>query len=177
MDNIITLFQDKRIFQSKLISSAQIRFGEDVVAACEKNYCGRYGSCWTCPPGIGTLNEIKKRFEKYPKAYVFTTLSTLKDSFDIDGMARARTETTALLYDVCAKLSEGGIDFVPLGCGSCDICKNCTYPSNPCRFPKKAIPAVEACGIDVVSLASDIGLNYNNGENTVTYFCIIFFKE
>ena len=33
----------------------------------------------------------------------------------------------------------------------------------------------EACGINVVELSRNIGVNYNNGPNTVTYFCIILF--
>ena len=175
MDNIERLLYRDEIFQNRIIQPEQISFRREVVEACKKNYCGRYGSCWTCPPGIGSLDEIKKRFTKYKSAFVFTTLNTLSDSFDLEGINNARVKTTALLGEICSSLRENGVEFTALGCGSCDICKKCTYPDSPCRFPEKAIPAVEACGIDVVSLAADIGINYHNGENTVTFFCIIFY--
>ncbi len=175
MKSIKELLSDDRIFQSKYISPNQISFSSDVVEACAKNYCGRYGSCWTCPPGIGEFDELKARYNSYSNAYVYTTLNKLEDSFDFEGMSEARTKTMTLLYEICERLRNNSVDFTALGCGSCDICEECTYPADPCRFPNKAIPAVEACGIDVVKLASDIGLNYNNGANTVTYFCIIFY--
>ena len=55
------------------------------------------------------------------------------------------------------------------------ICTKCNYPATACRFPERAIPSVEACGIDVVELARKSGINYNNGPDTVTYFCIILY--
>ena len=71
------------------------------------------------------------------------------------------------------KLDAAGISYMALGCEGCDLCEECTYPTEPCRFPKKAVPSVEACGINVVELSHSIGINYNNGADTVTYFCII----
>ncbi len=60
-----------------------------------------------------------------------------------------------------------------LGCEGCNLCPICTYPDAPCRHPDRAIPSVEACGIHVVEFSRNIGLKYNNGPNTVTYFCIV----
>ncbi|MBR6781391.1 MAG: DUF2284 domain-containing protein, partial [Clostridia bacterium] len=65
--------------------------------------------------------------------------------------------------------------FQAMGCGSCDLCEKCTYPDAPCRFPDRALTSVEANGIQVIELAKNIGINYNNGENTVTYFSMILF--
>ena len=60
-----------------------------------------------------------------------------------------------------------------LGAGGCNVCKKCAFPE-PCRFPEKAKTSVEACGINVVSLAKTAKINYTNGENTVTYFTLVF---
>ena len=42
-------------------------------------------------------------------------------------------------------------------------------------MPEKLFPSVEGFGINVVALASKVGLKYNNGENTVTYFGMLMF--
>ena len=82
-------------------------------------------------------------------------------------------ENRILEFDVSSATVE--LAAQALGCEGCDICEKCTYPDAPCRFPEKAIPSIEACGISVVELSKLIGLNYNNGPCTVTYFCMILF--
>ena len=47
----------------------------------------------------------------------------------------------------------------------------------PCRFPEKAIPSLEAYGINVSRLASAAEMKYINGQNTVTYFGMVLFEE
>ena len=32
----------------------------EVRAMCEQNTCHRYGKCWSCPPGCGSLEECQK---------------------------------------------------------------------------------------------------------------------
>jgi predicted metal-binding protein len=61
-----------------------------------------------------------------------------------------------------------------LGAGACMICEKCTYPdSESCRLPHKAVPSLEACGIDVMRLSRQVGVKYHNGKNTVTYFGVV----
>ena len=60
------------------------------------------------------------------------------------------------------------------GAGGCRICGKCAFPE-PCNFPEKIYPAIEAAGINVTELSLAGGLRYNNGENTVTYFSMILF--
>lgn len=61
------------------------------------------------------------------------------------------------------------------GAGGCSLCGDaCTYPDAPCRHPDRARRSMEACGMEVTTLAKDCGIHYMNGENTVTYFSILF---
>ncbi|NLD26607.1 MAG: DUF2284 domain-containing protein, partial [Acholeplasmataceae bacterium] len=62
-----------------------------------------------------------------------------------------------------------------LGPGACSLCHECTYPDQACRYPERAIPPLEALGIDVLSLAKTAQLKYYNGTNSITYFAAIFF--
>ncbi len=92
-------------------------------------------------------------------------------------MVDGKNATKKFLFELKETLKSDGCDFFALGCGGCELCKKCTYPDAPCRFPDKATPSVEACGINVVELSKKIGIKYNNGPNTVTYFCIILFNS
>ncbi len=164
---------DKDIFQYKTIKSAEIPFSQSVVDACKANLCGKYGTCWTCPPGVGEWYKLEKKIKSYENALVFTCKYDLEDSFDYEGMIAGMQNTKNVFLDICEKVKNDGVDYMALGCEGCSFCEKCTYPDAPCRFPDKAVPSVEACGISVVELSKKIGINYSNGQDTVTYFCIL----
>ena len=163
------------IFQHKVTSSADIPFSEEVVNMCKANRCGKYGTCWTCPPGVGKASELEAKIKSYENALVFTCKYDLEDCFDFEGMIEGQKQTRAVLDSITTTLQADGVDFLALGCEGCTLCEKCTYPDAPCRFPEKVVVSVEACGINVVELAKNIGIKYNNGAETVTYFCVILF--
>ncbi len=171
--NIEKYLDSPEIFQYKLIDTAEIPFSQAVVDMCRANRCGKYGTCWTCPPGVGELRELESRIKSYKTACVFTCKYNLEDSFDFEGMVAGQKSAKSVLRSITDRLRADGERFMALGCEGCDLCEKCTYPDAPCRFPEKAVPSVEACGINVVELAGKSGIGYNNGTNTVTYFCII----
>ena len=165
--------QHPEIFQYRVIKTEQIPFDRSVADACRANHCGKYGTCWTCPPGAGEYTQLERKIKAYPDAAIFTCKYDLEDSFDFDGMLEGQAHTMQLLREIIDSLRKEGRDFLALGCGCCNLCQKCTYPDAPCRFPDKAILSVESCGINVVELSKRIGVNYHNGASTVTYFCII----
>lgn len=162
------------VWEHAMISPSDITFSEHVRGACEANYCGRYGKSWTCPPGVGKWQELRDHFQSYQNAFVFTTKHQLEDSFDVEGMDEGRVQHDRVDKALLDLLSDETQPYELAGAGSCGICKTCTYPDAPCRFPDRARRSMEACGIDVVTLARDCGIHYMNGTNTVTYFSIIF---
>lgn len=164
------------VADSKIIVSSEIPFSEQVVKYCEMNSCGMYGKLWTCPPGVGSLSENEKKIKSYPKAVVISFKADIEDCFDFEGMKKAGKNAKKQFSDIVERIKNDGEDILPLGCEGCGLCEKCTYPDAPCRFPEKAIPSVEAVGIDVVSLTKNIGMKYNSGKNTVTYFCIILYR-
>lgn len=173
--NIEKFLNNPGIFQYKLIETNEIPFSQAVVDMCKANRCGKYGTCWTCPPGVGNLNELESKIKSYKNACVFTCQYDLEDSFDFEGMIDGQKNAKKVLLRITESLRADGEKFMALGCEGCGLCEKCTYPDAPCRFPEKAVASVEACGINVVELARKAGINYNNGANTVTYFCIILF--
>lgn len=163
------------IFEAADITPNIIPFSDAVVAACRANRCGKYGTCWTCPPGVGELNDLKSKICSFEKGVVFTCKYELEDTFDFEGMTEGASKTADILYKITDELRKDNLNFLALGCEGCRLCQECTYPEAPCRFPDKATPSIEACGISVIELAQKIGVNYNNGPNTVTYFCMILY--
>lgn len=169
----ITDYIRKRCFQYAIIDSKDVVFENEVRDACAMNSCGRYGSCWTCPPAVFDVEYYRNLLTSFDKVIVFTTKHDLEDSFDVEGMLEAGKAHREIDYTLKTMLGE---DKFILGNGSCDLCKKCTYPSKPCRNPDKAIVSVEAAGINVTKLSQTAGINYINGQNTVTYFSVVFFN-
>ena len=160
------------------VETSEIPFEAEFRAACEQNMCGFYNRCWTCPPDAGTIDECIARVMVFPHAVVFQTISTLEDSFDIEGMSEAMRRHNQLVTQV----QKVGRKFAPrsmvLGAGSCGICPTCTKPTGePCRYPDLAVTSMETCGVDVSTLARKCGLKYINGKDTVTYFGILLYDE
>ena len=175
--NIETYLAGLPIREYAVIDTSRIPFSDEVEEMCRANRCGRYGKIWTCPPGVGTLEEWRERLNRYKKTLVYSCKYDLEDSFDFESMAAGAKATQQILYTLSDRLREDGVRFVALGCEGCGLCEKCTYPDAPCRFPMKATPSVEACGISVVRLAADTGIRYNNGKDTVTYFNLIAYEE
>ena len=173
--NITDYLLSPEIFEYSIIETADIPFSSAVVSMCRENRCGKYGTCWTCPPGVGNPAELENKIKSYKNACVFTCKYDIEDSFDLEGMFEAGKSTRLVLDNIIEKLTANNEKFMAFGCSGCNICKKCTYPNAPCRYPERAIPSVEACGIHVSNLAKKAGINYINGTNTITYFCMILF--
>lgn len=176
MEQIKKMLEDERIAQSAWIKASDLNFYREVVEACEANRCGKYGRSWTCPPAVGTLEELKEKLLGYNDCFVFSYIGRLEDSYDFEGMTSSQEAARVLLEDFHQKLKACETEHLRLGCGSCGVCESCTYPE-PCRYPEKAVVSVEACGINVSELASFCNINYHNGANTVTYFMMLLFKN
>ena len=152
----------------------KIVFNEELLKGCETNRCGRYNRNWMCPPALADQRALVDKYKKYERAFVFSKIVFLDDPFDAEGMERGRKEMEALIVEIRRGLKD--CDFAILGAGSCSICRECSYPSSPCRHPEIACPSLEAVGVDVAELATETGMKYYNGPNTVTYFAAVFYN-
>ena len=62
-----------------------------------------------------------------------------------------------------------------LSAGTCTLCKECTYPDAPCRFPDKRLVSMEAAGLVVSEVCTQAGIDYNHGPQTIAYSgCVLF---
>ena len=163
------------ISQSAVIQPNEIVFDDEVRAICEGNACRQYGRTWACPPGVGSVNQCRKRCLQYKHALVFSAAYPLEDSFDLEGMMeghRAFKDLCDGLYSLAAGRLSAFLLLSNEGCARCEIC---TYPHQPCRMPERLFPSIEGFGIQVARLARLAGMRYHNGANTVTYFGMLLY--
>jgi len=146
------------------LPASELVFAPELLEYCKSNVCGNYNNSWVCPPACESMEEQREKIFSYENVFVFTTMHKLEDSFDFEGMTRARELHTSLTIEF-KKITNAPV----YGAGSCPICSFCAFPQ-PCPFPEKKIGSIEAAGINVTELSKSAGIAYNNGQNTVTFF-------
>ena len=164
--------------RAEVISADRIVLDRAFRDMCAANACGVYGKCYMCPPDVGEIDDLMREVGEYEYALVYQTVTELEDSFDFEGMVAAKKRTYPIAQALRGRFSDRGIARVlHLGAGGCGVCKVCAKRTNePCRFPEKALPSLEAYGVNVSELAKAAGMKYINGQNTVTYFGAVLFS-
>jgi len=165
--------------KASVISVHEIKTDAAFREMCASNACGVYGKCWMCPPEIGEITELMAEIRTYDFALVYQLIGTLEDSFDFEGMQEAGDKMNTLSQELRRTCAERGLkDPLHLGAGGCRVCPVCAKRTDePCRFPDLAMSSLEAYGINVSLLAASANMKYINGQNTVTYFGAVFFRD
>lgn len=142
---------------------------QEVRDMCATNSCGRYGKCWSCPPGCGSLEDCKQKLSAMSRGILVQTVGDMEDSFDFEAMMEVEAAHKAHFTQMYEALraSEGSV--LALGTGCCTQCASCTYPDAPCRFPEKMVSSMEAFGILVLEVCQANGLNYYYGSDQIAY--------
>lgn len=137
--------------------------------------CSRYEKRWSCPPGCGSLEQCRQEIAAYRQGILVQTVGQLEDEFDGEGMM----ETEALHKEHFARLRKllKGEAVLALGAGCCTVCKDCSYPDAPCRFPEKRVSSMEAYGMEVAQVCRVNGMPYNHGKNTIAYTSCVLFDQ
>lgn len=142
---------------------------QDVRDMCAANTCGQYGKNWACPPGCGTLEECRADIAGYHSGILVQTMGELEDSMDFETMLELDKAHMKNFMEFREVLAETYPKLLALGAGACTICKECTYPDEPCRFPEKSVSSMEAYGLWVNQVCTANGMQYYYGPNTMAY--------
>lgn len=142
---------------------------EEVRAMCASDKCRMYGKTWSCPPGCGTLEELRARISRYHAGILVQTVGRLEDGLDGEGMMEAEAQNKAHFAALHDLLRKRYPDLLAIGIGACTRCKKCTYPEAPCRFPECMTSSMEALGMLVLQVCRDNGLDYYYGPNSIAY--------
>lgn len=164
--------------RAEIIPVSAISMEPSFAKLCQSNACGNYGRNYTCPPDAGSIEDLMASLRNYDYALVYQTVSSLLDSYDFEGMMEAGNRHNRIaqkLWDMTDALERK--DVLHLGAGGCRLCSVCAkITDEPCRHPKRAMKSLEAYGVNVTLLAQRAGMRYINGQNTVTYFGVVFSK-
>jgi len=160
--------------------AGEIKFDNMFRDMCKDNICGRYGRNYKCPPLIGEPDDLKNEALSYESVVLIQTIYPLEDSYDFEGMAEGGTVHSENINKTGEYIKEN-ISFdkmLTLGAGGCGICPKCGIIDGnvPCRFPDKAIASVEGYCMNVAHMTNTHGLQYINGENTVSYVAVFLLK-
>lgn len=157
------------------VDISQIVFEASLRKSCEVNSCGKYGKSYSCPPHVGEINDCIAKVKNFNKGYIFQYVGELEDSYDFEGMMASQDVFVEKARTLRELINDDNCIF--LGAGPCTLCKTCAFAlGKPCVFPNKMISSVEAHGIFVNPTLINVGLKYNNGENTVSYVGLVLFK-
>jgi len=174
---LIQALLENGVYAAAIIETDRVPFDPDLRKYCNPSSCRTYGTNWGCPPAVGDIHDLIQKAKQYPHTLVYQTVAQLEDSFDYEGIVagglRHKAVTNAITPIIRAFTGE---NIIQLSAGGCTICETCSKIDDlPCRFPEKALSSVSGYGIYVSKLSKICGLEYNNGENTVTMFGIVFF--
>jgi predicted metal-binding protein len=164
------------IHEYAFMDTNDVIFSKEVRDLCIQNKCGMYASSWACPPAIGSVDDCKARCSNYKHTFIFTTATKVKNRYDFKGWIHARKEHEKLTDRVADIFRFYDAPALVLSTEGCLLCKTCTFPDAPCRFPNRMYPATEGYGIMVMQQAKVCNVKYNNGVDTVTYFSMVFFN-
>ena len=155
--------------QAGKLDPATIELKEEVREMCAGGKCAMYGKRWSCPPGCGTLDECRALLKGYTYGILVQSVGALEDSFDVETMLETEAVHKERFAAMGRALHDRGIQALAAGAGCCTVCKACTYPDAPCRFPEQRVSSMEAMGMLVSEVCKANGLPYFHGENTITY--------
>lgn len=71
------------------LNTDTIELKQEVRDMCAQG-CQQYAKRWSCPPGCGSLEELRGNIDFYNKGILVQTVAKLEDEFDWDGMMRRR---------------------------------------------------------------------------------------
>lgn len=154
-----------------------LEFSERVRWVC-RHECTMYGKSWACPPGVGTVAECREKCLGYSGCLMISSLTEVEDISDLEATLATRKDHEALTDRVGEILRGSGAEPYILSTEACAICPRCAIlDGEPCRFPKKMHPCVESQGINIIPTLEENGLEFQYGENVVTWVSLLLFRE
>ncbi len=169
IDELTVLAKEAGFTYAAPLAMDSLEFREEVRSMCAEDRCKSYGKSWSCPPAVCSVARAKERARAYHRGIIVQTAGTLSDSFDMDGTASIMRRHRKDFDTLVRQIRNFYPDCLPMGAGTCRICRSCTYPDRPCRHPDKMVSSMEAYGLLVSDVAIRSGLKYNYGENTMCF--------
>lgn len=176
IEKLCALAQEIGFEHAGKLDPATIELKEEVREMCASGKCAVYDKRWSCPPGCGTLDECRELLKGYTYGVLVQSVGELEDNFDIETMMETEATHKERFYAMRKALNELGVEALGAGAGCCTVCKECTYPDAPCRFPEQKMSSMEALGMLVLEVCKANDMQYFYGENTIAYTSCFLLK-
>lgn len=150
---------------------------QEVRDMCRADRCGRWNNNWACPPACGDLEAVAHVIAGFSAGVLLQTTGTLADDFDYEAMEAIQRSHKHSFDNYIRQARLLLPESLPLSAGPCTVCRCCTYPEKPCRFPQKRVSSMEAYGLLVGDICLRSGLRYNYGPRTMTYTSCVLYNE
>jgi len=167
-----TLALESGASDAVIIPASDVIVDERVRLKCLVPRCLRAGETPNCPPHAPDLDLIREALNRFSWAVLFKcNVEPLEDYVPGRGKAKAQKRRVLsfhrcgsdVIYALERQAYKDGYHLaMGFGGGSCKdyLCQGmiCQFlDSGRCRFPHRARPAMEAMGIDVISLINKVG--------------------
>ena len=157
------------------IDPKELEFSDRIRWICQ-NECAMYGKSWACPPGVGSVESCKAKCLSYKNCLLVSSIVEVADIADMEETLATRPGHEALTEQVAQLLRDQGENPYILSTEACSICQRCAIlDGEPCRMPEKMHPCVESHGINVIPVLEQCGIEFQYGENVVTWVSLLFY--
>ena len=174
---LLTLAKEIGFSHAAAVDPSSLKTQQEVRALCAADRCGYYGKNWSCPPFAGEISALQRQLDRCVGGIVVETTGELEDEFDLEGMGRIMQQHSRSFAALARQARLLYPKVLPLSAGPCTVCRRCTCPDRPCRFPKKRLCSMEAYGLLVSEICHASSLPYTSGNNTMTFISCVLIAE
>ncbi len=155
----------------------ELEFSQRIRYICQSD-CPMYGTSWACPPAVGSVEACEKKCLGYSQALLIGTITECQDVANIQETLQTRFDHERLTNQVRELLRQQGVEPYVLSTESCAECERCAYlDGQPCRMPDRMHPCIESQGINIIPALEKLGLEFQYGENIITWYSLLLFNE
>ena len=170
MLDIVGFAQELGFTEAAPITADMVVTSKELAASCNPNACRKYASCWTCPPGAGTFEELQPNIRTKSAGVIVQTLRDDIDYYiDWELLEETRNAHNERLDRLTAAIREEFTGVLEFSTGGCDLCESCTYPDAPCRKPVLHRQSLSAHGVAVGTTCKNAGLDYSFKNGSVRF--------
>ena len=154
-----------------------LEFSQRIRWICEHE-CPMYGKTWACPPGVGSVEECKKKCLGYNKCLIVGTVTDEALPSDMEAALATRAGHEKLTNEIRQLFREQGVEPYILSTEACAVCERCAIEDGlPCRMPGRMHPCLESHGINLIPTLEELGLEFQYGGDVITWYSLLFFHE
>ena len=157
------------------IDPKSLEFSERIRYICAAE-CPMYNQTWACPPAVGGVAQCEGKCKAFANCLLIGTITEVADVADITETLSTRPDHEAITNQVRDLFRAQGVEPYILSTEACAVCDRCAWlDGKACRHPDRMHPCLESHGINLIPTLEENGLEFQYGENIVTWYSLLFF--